>query len=158
MAAVEKVKYFGADLRLLKDLERQNSRERGSDLLLRRRLRTGKMDLDSVSEINNIKQALLLRFLTPVGELAQLGHPDYGCRLIELIGELNTERTRNRAKMFVLQALAAEPRIKQVLRVQITPNAADRGRIDIEVDAVTVDSSTPLNLVFPFFLERSPAV
>jgi phage baseplate assembly protein W len=154
--AVEKVKYFGSDLRLLKDLDRQNSRDRGRDLLLHRRLRTGRMDLDSLSGIDNIKQALLLRFLTPVGELAVLGHPDYGCRLVELIGEPNVERTRNRAKMFVLQALGAEPRIQQVLSVQVTPRAGDRSRIDITVEALTVESSTPLNLVFPFFLDRRP--
>ncbi len=155
--AVAKAKYFGSDLRLLKDLEHQNSRDRGSDLLVHRRPRTGKMDLDSLSEVDNIKQALLLRFLTPVGELALLGHPDYGCRLIELIGELNVERTRNKAKMFVLQALAGEPRIDRVVSVDVTPNANDRTRIDIAVQAITVDHSTPLNLVFPFFLDRSPA-
>jgi phage baseplate assembly protein W len=155
--AVEKVKYFGSDLRLLRNLDQQNSRERGSDLQIQRRLRTGKMDLEPVAEIDNIKQALLLRFLTPVGELEPLGHPDYGCRLIELIGELNVERTRNRAKMFVLQSLDAEPRIKEVLRVDVQPNISDRNRIDIAVDAITVDTSTPLNLVFPFFLDGGPA-
>lgn len=154
---LEKVKYFGSDLQLLKNLDRQNSRDRGSDLLVRRRLRTGKMDLDSVSEVDNIKQALLLRFLTPAGELERLGHPEYGCRLIELIGELNTERTRNLAKMYVLKALAAEPRIQEVLRVQVTPSPTDRTRIDISVEALTAETSSPLNLVFPFFLDRSPA-
>jgi phage baseplate assembly protein W len=155
--ALEKVKFFGSDLRLLQNLDRQNSRDRGSDLLVHRRLRTGKMDLRPVSEIDNIKQALLLRLLTPVGELAVLGHPDYGCRLIDLIGELNTERTRNRAKMFVLQAVSAEPRIGEIRSVQVDPNKTDRSRIDITIDAVTVETSTPLNLVFPFFLEGSPA-
>ena len=156
--AAEKVKYFGSDLRLLNNLTRQNSRERGSDLLVQRRSRTGKMDLQTVGEADTISQALLLRFLTPVGELAELGHPDYGCRLIELIGELNTERTRNRAKMFVLQALAAEPRVDRVLSVTVEPHANERSRIDIVVDILTLDRSTPLNLVFPFFLDRSPVI
>ena len=152
-----KTKRFGSDLRLLGDLDRQNSRSRGADLVTHQRLRSGRADLEAVAGANNIKQALLLRFLTPVGELAALGHPNYGCRLVELIGELNNERTRNRAKMFVLQALAAEPRVERVLSVRVTAPATDRTRLDIKADLLTLESSTPLNLVFPFFLDRRPA-
>jgi phage baseplate assembly protein W len=53
--------------------------------------------LETLQRVDNLKQALLLRFLTPTGELALLGHPDYGSRLSELIGELNNETNRNRA-------------------------------------------------------------
>lgn len=155
--AVEKIERLGTDLCLLTDLDRQTSRDRGSDLLVQRRLRTGKLDLGSISNIDNVKQALLLRLLTPPGELAVLGHPEYGCRLFEIVGELNTDRTRNRAKMFVLQALAAEPRISRVTSVAVDPHPTDRARIDITVEALTVDTNTPLNLVFPFFLDRSIA-
>jgi phage baseplate assembly protein W len=91
--------------------------------------------------------------LTCAGELALLGHPDYGSRLFELIGERNTPTNRNRAKLFVLQALNAEPRVKEVRSVQVTQNRADPTRIDIDVWLVPIDSDTPLNLVFPFFLE-----
>lgn len=151
--ALAKTERFGQDLRLLQNLERQNSRERGSDLSVRPRLRSGRMDLEVIDAVDNIRQALLLRFLTPVGEMETLGHPDYGCRLVELIGELNNERTRNRAKMFVLQSLAAEPRVERVLSVRVDENRNDRTRIDITAELLTVESDTPLNLVFPFFLE-----
>jgi phage baseplate assembly protein W len=146
---------FGADLRLLRDLDRQNSRERPSDLNVRRRA-TGRrtdIDLETIDADDNLKQALLLRFLTPAGDLAELGHPDYGSRLFELIGELNTETNRNRAKLFVLQALAAEPRIKQVQSVTVRQSSADRTRVEISLSAVAIDSDTPVNLVFPFFLQ-----
>lgn len=143
---------WGTDLRLLRNLERQNDRDRGSDLSTVRRPETGQVDLETLSGADNLKQALLLRFLTPVGELALLGHPSYGSRLFELIGERNTETNRNRAKMFVLQALAAEPRVKEVRSVRVTQNRADPTRIDIDVSLVPIDSDTPFNLVFPFFL------
>ena len=155
MAVVAKAVQFGSDLRLLDNLERQNSRTRGSDLSVGTRTRSGRLDLGTVSAVDNIRQALLLRLLTPVGELEPLGHPDYGCRLGELVGRLNNERTHNLAKMFVLQALAAEPRIAQVLSVRVAPHRSDRTRLDITVDALTVEGPTPLNLVFPFFLDRS---
>src|SRR5690348_15586339 len=100
---------LGTDMHLLHDLEHQNDRNEGSDLLTITRPNTHQVDLDTLSAQDNLKQALLLRFLTPVGELALLGHPDYGSRLHELIGELNNDTNRNIAKLFVLQALAAEP-------------------------------------------------
>jgi phage baseplate assembly protein W len=142
---------FGIDLRLLRDLEKQNSRNPGNDLFA---TRATPADLETVARVKNLQQALLLRFLTPAGELAVLGHPDYGSRLFDLIGELNTETNRNRAKLFVLEALQAEPRVRKILAVNVTQNRSDPTRMDIAVSLLVLDSDTPLNLVFPFFLER----
>lgn len=144
---------WGTDLRLLGNLEQQNDRERGSDLYARRVPGTGAMDLETIVGLDNLRQALLLRFLTPQGELAILGHPGYGSRLYELLGELNIERNRNRAKMYVLQALAMEPRVGRVLSVNVTQNQALRDRMDIAIWLNPIGSDTALNLVFPFFLE-----
>ena len=144
---------FGTDLQLLVNLLAQDDRHRGSDLQLRKRLETNQSDLQLLGGVGNLQQALLLRFLTPLGELAQLGHPDYGSRLFELIGELNNDTNRNRAKLFVLLALAGEPRVKQVLDVTVTQNAALRDAIDISISLKAIDSDTPVNLVFPFFLD-----
>lgn len=146
---------FGTDLRLLRNLERRkSSRDPGSDLSTIKRPETGQKDLETLSGNDNLIQALLLRFLTPVGELAALGHPNYGSRLFELIGELNSETNRNRAKLFLLEALAAEPRVKEVRAVRVTQNQSEHTRMDIDVALVPIDSDTPLNLVFPFFLNE----
>lgn len=149
---------FGTDLRLLADLERQNSRRPGSDLRTVERPERGlageppPRDLETVAGLENLQQALLLRFLTPLGELAPLGHPRYGSRLFELVGELNNDTTRNRAKMFVLQALAEEPRVKEVLSVDVAAHPGVRERIDIRVALVAIREAAVLNLVFPFSL------
>ena len=144
---------LGKDLRLLTNLEEQNSRDRGRDLVTTVRPETGGIDLDRVEMVPNLQQALLLRFLTPVGELANLGHPDYGCRLYELIGEPNTETNRNRAKLYTLLALQAEPRVKEVKSVTVTTRRIKPNRVDIRVSLLAIDSDTLLNLVFPFFFE-----
>jgi len=144
---------WGTDLRLLRNLERQNDRARGADLATSKRAATGQIDLERLQGLDNLRQALLLRFLTPVGELAILGHSTYGSRLHELIGELNSETNRNRAKMFVLQALAEEPRVEKVLRVAVTSQRGLPTQINIDIDLRPVGSATTLNLVFPFFLE-----
>jgi len=147
---------FGSDLRLLGNLEAQYDRNRGSDLFTIQRPQTSMFDLLTLQGAENLQQALLLRFLTPVGEMAILGHPDYGSRLSELIGELNNDTNRNRAKIFVLQSLAAEPRVQRVLTISVTQNASDRTRMDIAVSLLSIDSDTPINLVFPFFLQGGP--
>lgn len=148
-------KRFGTDLKLLNNLDlTKSSRDRPNDLFTRIRVETNQSDLEVHSDVDNLVQALLLRFLTPVGEMELLGHPDYGSRLFELIGELNSETNRNRAKLFTLQALQAEPRVKEVRSVDVTQNRADPTRMDIKISLLPVDSDTLLNLVFPFFLER----
>lgn len=145
---------WGSDLRLLTNLEQQNERDRGRDLSIIERQTTGQVDLETLTELDNLRQALLLRFLTPVGELEALGHPDYGSRLFDLIGEPNTPTNRNRAKMYVLQALAQEPRVAEIVSVDVTTRATDRSRIDIYVRLKPITVDTVLNLVFPFFLEQ----
>ena len=152
---------FGVDLRLLGDLLQQNDRAGGSDLATLTRARSGQpnvQDLQVLQDVQNLQQALLLRFLTRQGDLANLGHPDYGSRLYTLIGELNNGTTRNRAKLFTLEALAAEPRVQQVLSVDVTGGTApgQRDIVHIAVALLAVNNSTPLNFVFPFFLGGSP--
>ena len=148
---------WGSDLRLLRNLDYQTDRDPGRDLAVTTRPETRQRDLETLTGADNLKQALLLRFLTPAGELALLGHPQYGSRLFELLGELNTDTTRNRAKLYVLQALAAEARVKEILSVRVTQGASDRARIDISISLLAIDNDTVLNLVFPFFLEGGVA-
>jgi phage baseplate assembly protein W len=145
---------WGKDLRLLDNLEHQNDRKRGFDLKVVRRRETDLLDLEAVSGAENLKQALLMRLLTPLGELAVLGHPSFGSRLFELIGERNNQANRNRAKVFILLALQAEPRVESILSVNVTANRQNQAGMDIDIWIMPIDSENPENLVFPFFLEE----
>ena len=69
-------------------------------------------DLATVAERENVAQAMILRLLTPRGALAALGHPDYGSRLHELVGEPKSEALRNLCRVFVLEAVRQEPRVQ----------------------------------------------
>jgi len=143
---------MGVDLHLLEDLGHQAGLSRGSDLLTSEDEGLG-VDLATLDGTDNLRQALLLRFLAPLGELTALGHPDYGSRLYELIGELNNQANRNKAKMFVLQSLAGEPRIDKVEDLQVTQGLDDRNKVDIRMRLHAIDADSPLDLVFPFLLE-----
>jgi len=144
---------FGTDLQLLTNLENQHDRDIGRDLKTQFREETAQVDLKTLSGVKDLQQSLLLRFLTRVGELEILGHPNYGSRLHELIGELNSETNRNRAKLFVLQSISGEPRIEKVLSIAVTQNSSDPNRVDIDMSLKAIDFDTPFNLVFPFFLD-----
>jgi phage baseplate assembly protein W len=104
--------------------------------------------------VDNMRQAIANRLKTRQGELAALGHPGYGSRHHELIGEPNVPRTRNLIKLYVLQALRDEPRIEKVLRVDVfAERSPPRDVVRIELDVRLIDVPTALNLVFPFSLE-----
>jgi phage baseplate assembly protein W len=110
-------------------------------------------DLAVTKGIDNLSQAIVNRLKTRRGELASLGHPTYGSRHHELIGEPNVDRTRNLIKLYVLQALRDEPRIERVLRADVRPeHDPPRDTVRIEIDARVLDHAEPLNLVVPFSL------
>jgi len=109
-------------------------------------------DLGVISGRANLVQALIVRLKTRQGELDALGHPGYGSRHHELIGEPNTETNRNLVKLHVLSCLRQEPRLEEMLAVAVRPVAGPAGRslVQIEVEAIARGESTPLNLVIPF--------
>ena len=71
-----------------------------------------------------------------------------------MIGEPNVERTRNRIKLYVLQALRHEPRIERVLSAEVRPDHdPPREVVRITIEAKLIGEQVPLNLVVPFSLE-----
>jgi phage baseplate assembly protein W len=114
----------------------------------RRRPTAGVTDLDAVGERDNLGQALILRLLTPRGSLAPLGHPLYGSRLVELIGRENDATTRNLARLHVIQAIREEPRVAELLDLQVTvaPDRPDAIRIAFAVLPLGDDEALALGL------------
>jgi phage baseplate assembly protein W len=93
-------------------------------------------DFALVSGPDNLGQAVSIRLLTPLGELAPLGHPDYGSRLHELIGQPNSATRRNLAKLYVLDALRGEPRIASLAGVDVAAVAGAPDCVEVTVHAV----------------------
>lgn len=112
-------------------------------------------DILTVAGRDNLAQAIIIRLLTPRGELAPLAHPDYGSRLYELIGRQNTETTRNLAKLFILESLQAEPRVAEVLDVTVTPMPGTRDFITILLRVQPIGDAESVT-IGPFTLELTP--
>lgn len=144
---------FGRDLRLdyslaggfFEDADLASGRtpespQRGRDLLV-------------AEGVDNLTQAIANRLKTRKGELAGLGHPDYGSRHHELLGEPNVERTRNLIKLYILQALRDEPRIERVLSAKVSAeHEPPRDSVRVELSLRVLGRPVPLNLVVPFSL------
>lgn len=108
-------------------------------------------DLVGVGAADNATQAVIHRIKTVQGELADLGHPDYGSRHHNLIGQPNTVRNQNLIKLYILQALALEPRIRQILSANIVPGPQP-DVVTISLSLLFIGSAVPTNLVIPFNL------
>ncbi|MBS7613975.1 GPW/gp25 family protein [Candidatus Bathyarchaeota archaeon] len=132
---------LGSDLKIIDE-------ELGSDLAL-----SPNGDLEIVKEEYNLGQAIINRLRTRLGELADLGHPNYGSRLYELVGEPNNERTRELAKAYVRESVMRDPRVKEIINISVRPNKDDGRRVDIDITVLPIGKSTALNIVFPFYLE-----
>jgi phage baseplate assembly protein W len=112
-------------------------------------------DLAVVSGRANLAQAVIMRLLTPRGELAALGHDEYGSRLHELIGRQNTELTRNLVKLYVLDALQFEPRIEDGVEVTVQADPVTRSRVNVELRVRPVGATDTVT-IGPFTLELGP--
>ena len=109
-------------------------------------------DLEVVRGKAAFVQALILRLMTERGELAPLGHPDYGSRHHQLVGEPNTEGNRNLVKLYILECLRQEPRLAQVVRLDVraAPGRENRDKVDVTITVTMRGVPDPLSFVIPF--------
>ena len=131
--AADVAPFMGRDLQLdyheqggyFEDADLVSGRARGASVTA--------VDVLVAGGLDNFTQAIANRLKTRKGELAALGHPDYGSRHHELIGQPNVDRTRNLIKLYVLQALAQEPRIEKVVSVSVDADGRDPARDTVRI-------------------------
>ncbi len=123
--------------------------------LLEQRLGTDlAIDFAVASGVPAAVQFLADRLKTQQGELQALGHPEYGSRHHELIGQPNVDRTRNLIKLYVLQALQHEPRVAKVLSAKVyATSTPPRDTVAIDLTVLLLEADNPVNFVVPFSLE-----
>lgn len=111
-----------------------------------------RLDMGVVSGRENLGQAIVVRLLTPRGELAELAHPEYGSRLHELVGRQNNANSRNLAKLFILESLHDEPRVEEVIEVTVEPTPGRHDSVSVELQVKPVGAAETL-AIGPFALE-----
>lgn len=90
-------------------------------------------DLATIEGQANLRQAILNRLLTRKGELAKLGHPDYGSRLHSLIGEPNNTRTRSLADLYIRECLQQEPRLEEITQLSFAQPSPEGDRSVLQI-------------------------
>lgn len=138
---------YGTDLKLIMEI-RPEYMGLGADLLVNK-----KGDLQTATGRENLGQAILHRLLTRRGELGDIGHPDYGSRLHELIGEPNNERTRELVRLYAKECISQEPRVQDIKSLTVSVQKGDSHVVLLDVTVLPIKSNVPMNVVFPFYLE-----
>jgi phage baseplate assembly protein W len=88
-------------------------------------------DMGVISEEMNIAQAILHRLRTIKGELAELGHPDYGSTILDFIGQPNNSVTRSRLRLAIRDTIRQEQRVKQIVSIDVKQRLPDNININI---------------------------
>ena len=110
----------------------------------------GKLALAAYEE--SVRQAIWIILGTAKGE--RVMRPDFGCGIYDLVFEVNSATIAGRIAQEVMDALLFfEPRI-DVLDVQAQP---DGEVLMISIDYQVRATNNIFNLVYPFYLERTPA-
>lgn len=101
-----------------------------------------------------VRQAIWIVLGTAKGE--RVMRPDFGCGIYDLVFEVNSASTAGRVAQEVQNALLYfEPRI-DLLDVQV--NSGGSGEVLlISIEYQVRATNNIFNLVYPFYLERSPA-
>lgn len=140
---------YGRDLKLYLET-REEYVGLGADLMVGR-----EGDLQVVAGRENLGQAIMHRLLTRQGELAELGHPRYGSRLHELVGQPNNERTRDLVRLYVKECIGQEHRVREIISVKVSVYGDNPHAVILDITILPIKSTVPMNLVFPYYLEVS---
>jgi phage baseplate assembly protein W len=107
-------------------------------------------DLLTTKGLNNLAQAIINRLSTRQGELAALGHPNYGSRLHQLIGQGNNTRSRAFAELYIRECLAQESRIEEILDIVFAPPnhflERDTLKIRINIKPAGIETTSSLSI------------
>lgn len=137
---------YGKDLRLTRRAFDQMTSDREPVDLIS----AAGSDLGTVSGRANLAQAIVNRLLTRRGELTRLGHPNYGSRLHQLIGEPNNARTRGLAELYIRESLAQEKRVQEVTQVAFAPPTRGQERDTLYISiTVRPTGGDDLTLIIP---------
>ncbi|MCX9075615.1 MAG: GPW/gp25 family protein [Candidatus Methanoperedens sp.] len=138
---------LGTDMKLVLEM-RPEYTGFGADLIASK-----KGDLEMVSGRQNLGQAIMHRLLTRKGELGALGHPDYGSRLHELIGEPNNERTWDLVRLYIKECILQESRVQDIVEISVIVPRDNQNSVLVDITVLPIKSNVPMNVVFPFYLE-----
>lgn len=102
----------------------------------------------------NIEESILVILGTALGE--RLMRPDFGCAVHDLVFAPNNSNTHGLVIYYVTEALNKwEPRI-QALKVDCDVDRTALNKVDTKIEYQVIATNNVYNLVYPFYLQKSP--
>lgn len=102
----------------------------------------------------NIEESILIILGTALGE--RVMRPDFGCAAHDLVFAPNNANTHGLMVYYVKEALTKwEPRI-QALKVVARADKDELARLDVSIEYQVIATNNVFNLVYPFYLQKSP--
>ncbi len=102
--------------------------------------------VETVGGYENLEMQISHRLQTKRGELAQLGHPEYGSNLPDYIGQLGTDETYERALIEAKRSVLGDPRISEIRNGTFSIEGT---AIYFECDAVPINRTEAQRLRLP---------
>jgi hypothetical protein len=116
---------------------------------LRLRFANGIADIDvgpgdqgMVRGLDNLVQALTLHLLIDRGELSGLGHPRYGTRIRDLLGQTMDRANIELLRRYIRRSLLDDPRVAEVVHVAVVPRQAEPGAVEVTATVKAVSGTT----------------
>ena len=94
-------------------------------------VRVSANDVETVSGVDNLAQALTMRILVDRGDLERLGHPRFGSEVSTLIGRRLDRENLELLRRFVKVALQRDPRVDRVSSVSVAARQDVPGAVDV---------------------------
>lgn len=111
---------------------------------------TGKLAMSAYEQ--DIREALWIILSTAKGE--RVMHPDFGCGIHEFVFASLNISTMGMIESKVREALLCwEPRI-EILRVEVSLEKADAGKLEVQIEYRVRTTNNQFNLVYPFYLNE----
>ncbi len=102
----------------------------------------------------NIEESILIILGTALGE--RVMRPEFGCEVHDLVFAPNNSNTHGLVIYYVKEALAKwEPRI-QALNVDASIDLDEPSRLNAKIEYQVIATNNVYNLVYPFYLQKSP--
>ena len=107
-------------------------------------------DFSVIKFKNNLSQAIKNRLQTILNEMEL--HPEYGSKLSLLLGKPRDEILKSEIASEIRFTLMQEPRIQEILNVNIEYLADEKDTVKIKLEVLPIDTVVPMNMVYQLFL------
>lgn len=102
-------------------------------------------DLKIISGLQNLKQSILLRLMTPKGTL--LHHPHYGTELHKLIGKKSTARMAQRIKLEIERTIRTDNRVEDVVVSSVVLDG-NTAKITVQITPIGIPQVLSMGISF----------